>query len=289
MRWALAGWLTALLLVCLGCTESGSGDDEPEADPARPAIRIASFDFAESQAVAQYYAAALREAGFNVSLLTGLGSREVVEPALEQDVVDFVPEYTGTALRFLTDVQLGRGADPAVVHERLQRAFAPRGVAVLAAAPAQDQNAVVVSARTARTFGLRQISDLIPISGGLTFGGPPECPRRPLCLLGLQATYGLRFEAFLPMPSRDVTVAALESGEIEVGLLESSDPRLAGGELLLLDDDRGLQPPENIVPVVRKEIVDAYGPEFVRVVDAASARLTDERLIELNRQAAERD
>jgi len=281
----------AALLAGLGCTATGSTGEEATFDRSRPVIRVASFDFTESQAVAEYYATALQEQGFNVSVISGLGSREIVEPALEQGAIDFVPEYTGTALRFLTGVQVSRAADPAAVHERLRTAFAARGIAVLAAAPAQDQNAIVVSAATAREQGLRAVSDLVPISGELIFGGPPECPQRPLCLLGLQATYGLLFQSFLPMANRSVTAEALESGEIDVGLMESSDPRLTEGRLTTLADDRGLQPPENIVPVVRKEIIDAYGKQFVTLVDSLSAKLTDERLIDLNRQtqAEERD
>jgi osmoprotectant transport system substrate-binding protein len=269
---------------------SASGPTEEPAPPGRPGpvIRLASFDFAESQAVAEFYAQALRERGFRVSMVAGLGPREIVEPALEQDVIDFVPEYTGTALRFVTDVQVSQSAEPATVHRRLVTAFAARGVAVLAAAPAQDQNVVVVSADTARRHGLRAVSDLVPLSDQLVFGGPPECPRRPLCLLGLQATYGLRFATFQPMPNRTVTFEALQAGEIDVGLMESSDPRLTGGRLTVLADDRGLQPPENIVPVVRQEIVDAYGAEFVTLVDSVSATLTDKRLIELNRRAQTR-
>jgi osmoprotectant transport system substrate-binding protein len=283
---ALTCWLAAALVASAACTSSGPKRDEPAAREG-PVIRVASFEFPESKAVAEFYASALREGRFSVSVIDALGSREIVEPALEQDVVDFVPEYSGTALQFLTGSQVGQRADPASVHQRLRAAFAARGVAVLAAAPAQDQNAIVVSTATARKNGLRTVSDLVRIADGLIFGGPPECPARPLCLPGLQAAYGLRFKTFEPMANRAVTVEALESGEIDVGLLESSDPRLTTGRLTLLADDRGLQPPEHIVPVVRKEIVDAYGARFVALVDAVSAKLTNERLVDLNRKAME--
>ncbi len=49
-----------------------------------------------------------------------------------------------------------------------------------------------------------------------------------------------------------------------------------------LRDDRGLQPPENVTPLVRAEVVDRWGTEFVDVVDAVSEHITTEELRELN-------
>jgi osmoprotectant transport system substrate-binding protein len=82
-------------------------------------------------------------------------------------------------------------------------------VSVLAYAPAQDRNGFVVSGDLARRHGLEKLSDLTPMARRLSFGGPPECAQRPLCLEGLEDVYKLRFARFEPMPSRDVTAAAL--------------------------------------------------------------------------------
>ena len=276
----LGGVLLVVAALLLGACSRAPQPGQPAG--GRPAIRIASFDFAESRAVARLYADGLRRAGYPVTEVEGLGAREVVEPALEQAAVDFVPEYTGTALRFLTGQPAAAGADPAAVHRALRTAFAARGIAVLGFAPAEDRNGIVVAATTASLHSLRRISDLRRVAATMVFGGPPECPQRPLCLPGLRERYGLRFAAFRAMPTRVATAEALESGEIDVGLLETSDPRLATSPLTLLDDDRGLQPPDNVVPVVRQRIVDAYGPGFAAAVNAISATLTTAALVRLN-------
>ncbi len=281
------------LSICLLLPALAAAACAPAAGPApqavdRPTIRIASFDFAESRALAAVYAEGLRGKGYPVTVVDGLGSREVVEPALEQDAIDFVPEYTGTALRFLTEQTVSAAANPRAVHRELRNAFSARGVAVLEFAPAEDKNGVVVTTGMAAAHGLHRISDLRGLAGTLTFGGPAECPQRPLCLPGLRQRYGLTFGNFRPMPSRAVTAEALAAGEIDVGLLESTDPRLADGRLTLLDDDLGLQPPENVVPVVRQRIVDAYGPAFVAVVNQISATLTTAALVRLNRDFGSR-
>jgi osmoprotectant transport system substrate-binding protein len=210
----------------------------------------------------------------------------VVAPALEQGKVDMVPEYLGSALNFLNDRDRVATSDPGLTHARLEQAFAPRGVSVLAYAPAVDRNGFVVSGQLARGRGLEKISDLAPIAGQLVIGGPPECPQRPLCLKGLQEVYKLEFERFEAKPSRDVTAAELKTGEIDVGMIDTTNPNLVrqGNDLVQLHDDRHLQPADNVVPVLRREVLDAYGPALVRLVNAVSAQLTTKELTGLNLQ-----
>jgi osmoprotectant transport system substrate-binding protein len=282
------GLLMALLLLAAGCDRDRPPPGPPE-DPRRPTIRLASFDFPESELLAQLYGQALDQHGFPVEQVVQLGAREVVAPALEQGKVDMVPEYQGSALNFLNDRDRVATADQALTHARLEQAFAPRGVSVLAYAPAQDRNGFVVSGDLARRHGLEKLSDLTPMARRLSFGGPPECAQRPLCLEGLEDVYKLRFARFEPMPSRDVTAAALGTGEIDVGMIDTTDPNLLkpGTDLVQLADDKRLQPADNVVPVVRREIVDAYGPPLVRLVNAVSARLSTADLTSLNRQVAD--
>jgi osmoprotectant transport system substrate-binding protein len=279
-----------LLLLAVAVLAAGCRADPPPPppeDPRRPTIQLASFDFPESELLGELYGQALRQHDFPVEPVVQLGAREVVAPALEQGKVDMVPEYLGSALNFLNDRDRSATADPGLTHARLEQAFAPRGVSVLAYAPAENRNGFVVNGDLARRRGLRKISDLAPLASLMTLGGPPECPQRPLCLKGLQAVYGLRFAHFEPMPSRAVTAATLETGEIDVGMIDTTDPSLVEADLVQLADDRNLQPADNVVPVVRREVVDAYGPPLVRLVNAVSARLTTAELTRLNREVAE--
>jgi osmoprotectant transport system substrate-binding protein len=279
--------LVAVALLAAGCQRSPA--PPPREDPRRPTIQLASFDFPESELLAELYGQALAQHSFPVEQVVQLGAREVVAPALEQGKVDMVPEYEGSALNFLNDRDRVATADPGLTHARLEQAFAPRGVSVLAYAPAQDRNGFVVSGDLARRRGLVKLSDLGPLAGQLAIGGPPECPERPLCLRGLQELYRLRFARFEPMPSRAVTAAALQTGEIDVGMLDTTDPSLLrpGADLVQLADDRHLQPADNVVPVLRREVLDAYGPPLVRLLNAVSAQLTTAELTRLNLQVAE--
>ena len=277
--------LLVLVLLAAGCHRDPP--PPPPEDPRRPIIQLASFDFPESEILGELYGQALRQHGFPVEQVVQLGSREVVGPALEQGKVDMAPEYLGSALNFLNDRDRIATADPALTHARLEQAFAPRGVSVLAYAPAQDRNGFVVTGDLARRHGLEKLSDLAPLASQLSFGGPPECPQRPLCLKGLQDLYELRFARFEAMPSRAVTAGELDTGEIDVGMIETTDPHLIGTDLVQLEDDRRLQPAENVVPVLRREVLDAYGPALIRLCNAVSAQLTTAELTRLNLQVAE--
>lgn len=263
-----------------------SGSDPPDRAPTGLApVVVASFGFSESVTLAEIYAQALVSSGIAVERATDLGSREVVEPALEQGKIDFVPEYLGTALAFLEPGTSSEGR-PAT-YERARQAFAARGSALLAPSLAQDQNGIVVSRASAARWGLSKVSDLQPLAPNLVFGGPPECPERPLCLPGLERVYGLRFKEFRALDvGGPLSVGALEGDEVDVVLLFTTDGHLSGGQFVLLEDDRSLQPPENVVPVLRKEVLDRYGTRLSTAVDRVSAALTTPELIQLNRRVA---
>lgn len=262
--------LVVVLLVLTGC-----GGAEPAPAARDDAVVVASFDFPESALLAEVYAQALEHAGVPVRREPHLGPRELVLPALRQGQVDLVPEYLGTALTALTgsSPQALRGTGTAEAHRRLAAALAPEGLLALQPAAAQNQNGLALTREQADLLGVRTTSDLVPHASRLVLVGPPECARRPLCLPGLRAVYGLEFARFVgySLPSQRVT--ALLQGVADVGVAFTTDGRLAGDDLVLLDDDRGLQPVENVVPVVSRRAVERHGPQVVTALDAVSARL----------------
>jgi len=274
--------VVVVLLFLAALTGCGSRSEPPAVDP--DVIRFASYDFSENQILVEVYAEAVRRRGLPVSVQHGIGTREVVSPALQQGVVDVVIDYLGTALAFARP-QFARPPEAAdQMHAVLTRTMGGRGVDVLAASAAEDQNGFAVTNEFARTHGISRLSELGPLAPDLAFGGPPECPNRPFCLLGLQQVYGLRFGVVIPMPSRGATLEALMSGQIQVGMLETTDARLAIAPVMLLADDRALQPRENVVPMVRAEVLDRWRGPLRSALQSTSAQLTTADLVELNRQ-----
>jgi osmoprotectant transport system substrate-binding protein len=271
-----------LLLVLAACSPDAEEQAAPTTPPAST-IRFASYDFPENQTLVEVYAQAARRAGLPVSIQHGVGPREVVAPALQQGVVDVVIDYLGTALTFARPTATDLPAVPEEMYSVLRRTLGGRGVTVLDPASAEDQNGFAVTAGFAGEHNLRRLSDLGPLAATLTFGAPPECPDRPLCLPGLEKTYGLHFGHVRAMSSRAATVEALLAGEIDVGLLETTEARLTSARIQLLDDDRGLQPSENVVPMVRTATLERWGKELPRALNEVSARLTTDDLRQLNK------
>lgn len=271
--------LLTLVMVLGACAGEG-----PAAPPAG-AVTVAAFGFTESHILAELYAQAMEAKGIPVRRAFDLASREVVEPALEQGVVDFVPEYSGTALEFLNRAAGQATSDPAQTYALLRSAFEARGLITLDRAPAQNHNAFAVHESTAQHFSLTKVSDLRPYAYDMVFGGPPECPERHFCLAGLVAVYGLAFKEVRALDAGGpLTIGALEGDEIDVGLMFTTSPAIVPSRLVLLADDRGLQPAENVVPVVRASVLERHGDLLRDAVNAVSGLLTTEELVGLNRQ-----
>lgn len=258
--------------------------------PARSAladrsITVGSFDFPESELLAEIYGLALRRHGYDVRFARRLGPRELVDPALSRGLVELVPEYAGTALQFLSRGATEPTADIASTHDALERTLRGSELVALAPSPAQDSNVFVVTPRTASKYGLRTLSDLAQVDPPLSFGGPPECRTRPLCLRGLRTTYGLRVESFLPLDTGGpITRQALEQSQVDVALMFSTEPALVNAGLVALDDDRSLQPAENVTPIVHRAVVRRWGAELVDVLNGVSEALTTADLRALNAQ-----
>jgi osmoprotectant transport system substrate-binding protein len=131
-----------------GKGESGSG-----------AVTVGAVAFAENQIVAEMYAHVLEQAGYDVSEKTDLGSREILQPALESGEIDVAPEYVGTLLLYEDPKAKGSG-NPDEVRQKLEPLLAKKGIALLESSDANDTNSFVVTQETADKYGLSKMSDL---------------------------------------------------------------------------------------------------------------------------------
>ena len=273
--------MVVALLVVTAC----AGDEPAPAAREPGVVVVASFDFAESRLLAEMFAQALEDDGVVVRRELGLGQRELVLPALRAGLVDVVPEYAGSALDASdpgAEVDL---SDARLVVDRLAEVVEPWGISVLDPSPASNQNVIAVPSRLAREHRLSAISDLRALAPRLVVGGPPECPDRPRCLLGLSERYGVAFESFVPLAGAELVHRALEDGVIDVGVLFSTDAALAGDDLVVLEDDARLQPPDNVVAVVRTEAL--ADPRVGAALQEVSDHLTTTNLRFVNWRVAD--
>jgi|SRR5579884_1384680 len=250
----------------------------------KPTVKIGSANFPENVVLGELYAQMLEANGYTVDRHLNLGTREIIEPALESGQIDMYPEYIATMLAFVSkDPNLQASSDPATTFKNLQTALQPKNITVLNYAQAQDENGFAVTQDTAQKYNLKNMSDLAPVASQLVLGGAPECPQRPFCLPGLQQTYGLQFKDFKPLDAGGpLTVQALQSGDIDVGELFTTDPNISAMNFVELNDDKHLQLSDNVAPVVRNQIL-SQGPDIQTLCNQVSAKLTTNDLIDLNK------
>jgi osmoprotectant transport system substrate-binding protein len=245
--------------------------------------------------MAEIYAQALEAEGFTVDRQLGMTSRAVRIEAFESGLIDFMPEYVGSGLRFYitnsdnADVTaLQEGGDGQANADGLQTALDTLEVnaTVLAITAGEDTNAFVVRPDTAEQFGLTTMSDVAAVADELRFGLPPECETNELCKGALEA-YGLAWPpvqlSLINACGAEMAVA-LEGNAIDIAELCSTQPIIAQNGWVVLEDDLDTQPAENLAPVVRNDFLDQVegGADAISaILDPISAVVTTETLTEL--------
>ena len=157
-RAVLTAACTGLAVTLAACTSSAGHLSLAGGKPAGrdgAVITVGSFDFPESVLLAQIYGQALAANDFPVRILPDLGPRELVDSALMSGLVQLVPEYAGSALEFFSLGRLSATSDAEAANRALTGSVAGRGLVPARPAPAQDANAIVVTAATAAGSGPR--------------------------------------------------------------------------------------------------------------------------------------
>ena len=195
-------------------------------------VVVGSQNFSEGATLANIYAEVLTSAGYDAST-QDVGNRELYLTDLESGSVTVLPEYVSTLTEFLNVKANGEGAEPVATPDldatlaELTTLAEGAGIVVGEPADAQDQNAFVVTEAFASEHDLTTLTDLAENCGGVVLGGPPECPERPFCQVGLEDTYGIEIAEFTSLDAGGpLTKEALKSGAITLGLVFSSDAAL---------------------------------------------------------------
>jgi osmoprotectant transport system substrate-binding protein len=276
--------MVALALVTTACGSTG-GTSGASSSP-KGTITIASFNFSESIILAHIYGDALQNKGYTINYKDKLGNREIVGPALENGQIDLYPGYAATDLTFF-EGKLGLTADASsdAQHNvsRLNAVLSAKGIKALNPSPAVDQNAFAVTKAEADANHLTKLSDVSSVASQWVLGGPPECPQRPFCEPGLKQTYGLQFKDFKSLDAGGpLTYAAFRSGQINIGLVFSSDGGISANNLVVLQDDKHLQQADNIVPLIRSAVDNT---EVTSLLNSVDSKLNTADLTNMNKSA----
>ena len=276
---AVAACLALLLAAC-----GGGGNDALEGGGSSQngggTVTVGSTNFSEQLILAEMYAAVLKKAGVKVDTRLNLGNREVVFPALEKGDIDLLPEYNGSVLSFLDPKATQTTSDE--VNTALAPKLDAKGLVALDHSPAEDKDGWAVTKETADKYGLAKVSDLKGKASQLVVGGPPELKTRPAGLPGLKKVYGIEdFKEFKALDAGGpLTTSALNKGDIDIGRVFTTQGAIAANNWVLLEEDKPLEPAQNIVPIGRK---DAMTDQVKNALNVISAKITTEELTKLNK------
>ncbi|MGI8775123.1 MAG: ABC transporter substrate-binding protein [Actinomycetota bacterium] len=282
-KYVFGAILLALSVMAAACGGSGGDGNEGSAGDgeAKGSLTVGSESFPEAQIVGEMYAQVLENAGYSVDRQLDLQSREVRLPEMESGNIHVSPEYVASLLAFVDEDATASDLDGGVAA--LEEPLSAMGLEILEPSDAVDTNAFVVTPDVAEEFNLTSVSDLQAVASDMTLGGPAECPDRPFCIPGLKDVYDVEFGDFKSLEYGAATSQALTAGAIDVALLFSTDPLIAENNLVVLEDDKGLQAADNITPLINTAGVDT---EARGLLDAVSAALTTEGITALNARVA---
>lgn len=280
-RWRLFAVLSIVSVLALGaCGEdkdddaSGTGGDGGET--STETIDIGSQAFSESRTLAEVYAQYLEAEGFDVAVATPIDDRTQLYTAMDKGTVDLEIDYLGSAV---VELKGEATSDADETYAALETALEAKGWQAAADGEATNANALVALASWAEENEVTTISDLKNLDGPLTLGGTPECAEREDCLAGYNGPiYDLGLE-YVQVAYGPAMVTALEANEVELAQYGSTAPELADGTIVELEDDQGLQSAQNIVPVMRSEVVT---DELIAALDELTAKITTEDLAAWN-------
>ncbi|MBR3318258.1 MAG: ABC transporter substrate-binding protein [Atopobiaceae bacterium] len=269
----------AVFSLVASATLAGCGGADADNVGGAARLVVGSQDFYENEIVAEVFAQALEANGFEVERSLRIGQREVYMPEIEAGKIDVFPEYTGNLLQYYKPET--KATESQDVYDELVGSL-PEGLRVLEQADATDADSYVVTGEFAMKHSLKSIGDLAGVND-LVLAGNSELETRPYGPEGLKSVYGVTVAQFKPVEDSGgpLTIKALRDGDADVADLYSSTPDLASGDLVVLDDPKGLFLASHLVPVVSANVND----DAAAVINSVSEALSAEELIAMNAES----
>lgn len=289
--------LTLTLTACGSDSKAGGaggGNPDAAAGPlAGATIIVGSKDFDEQLVLGNISKLALQNAGATVDDQINTGGTNVARAALTSGKINTYWEYNGTAW-----ISFFKNTDP--IPDRVKQYEAVRDQDqkennLYWLQPAEFNNTYSIAFPTEAAADLgnpTKMSDLGTLisdnPAAATFCVESEFSTRDDGLPGLEKAYGFT------VPKDNVTVldtalvytAADKREPCNLGEVFTSDGRVAGLDLTVLEDDKHFFPLYNPSPVFTKDIYDKYGPQLKEIFDPISAALTQDAMNTMNKEVS---
>jgi len=269
--------MLAVTLIVSGCSGLTGGSDGSTEDTV---IRVGSKDFTENLVVSEIYALALEDAGYGVERIPNIAS-SVVHTSITNDEIDLYPEYTGTGLLVILEMEME--TDPQKVYDTIKAEYAEQfNLTWLDYAEANDSAGLVIKTSVAEKYGIETVSDLQEHATELRFASQGEFDQREDGLPGLTKVYGEFNWKSSTVYDNSLKYEVLKNDEADVAPAYTTEGQLTNKEeFTVLVDDKKFWPPYNLAPVIRNEVLEE-NPEIAEILNNISSTLDTETVTGLN-------
>jgi osmoprotectant transport system substrate-binding protein len=265
----------AVLTVTLSsCSSLGIGGKE---------ISVGGKNFTEQYLLSEMTAFLLKEEGFKVKQMNNLGST-VVRKALENEQVDLMWEYTGTAL--ITYMGKEPMSDPEKTFQKVKKLDSRNGIHWMNMSEVNNTYALAMTKEKSEELGIESISDLAAYvnehPGSLTMASDAEFANRPDGLPGVEKKYGFSFSVEnIKQMDIGLTQRALDNNQVDVSVAFETDATIRDYGLVTLKDDKRFFPPYRAAVSINKEVYKKH-PEIKEITARLANKLDSEIMRELN-------
>lgn len=221
-----------------------------------------------------------QDTDLHVQLKPGLGKTAFVFEALKSGEVDIYPEFSGTALStFVKEEPKSTNRDE--VYEQARVGMEQKyNMVMLKPMEYNNTYALAMPKKIADQNNISTISDLGKIAQNAKVGFTLEFADREDGYKGMRKLYNYKFSNVKTMEPK-LRYSAIQSGDVNVIDAYSTDSELEQYGLKVLKDDKGLFPPYQGAPLLRKETLQKY-PELEKVLNKLSGKITDEEMRKMN-------
>ena len=196
-----------------------------------------------------------------------LGSTPILRKAITAGEVDIYPEYTGNAGFFFNKPDDPAWKDAAKGYELAKKLdYDANKIVWLTPAPANNTWAIGLKSDVATSNKLKSMSDFGRwVSGGgkVKLAASSEFVNSAGALPAFQTTYGfvLKPDQILSLSGGDTaaTIKAAADGTdgVNAAMVYGTDGGIAAADLVVLDDDKGVQPVYAPTPIIREAVLKA--------------------------------
>lgn len=269
--------VAAVLLIFVMLVGIFSMGAKAEGDP----IQLATKPMTEQFIISEMLKLVIEEnTGYTVEITKGIGGGTGnIQPAMEKGDFDMYPEYTSTGWQYV----LKHEEIPAEeeLFEQLTAEYAENyGFEWVGMYGFSDTFGMVVRKELADEYGLETYSDLAPVSGELIFGAEYDFYEREDGYDNLCATYGLEFKKEVDLDI-GLKYQAINSGQIDVMDMFTTDGQLATAEVKVLKDDKNYFLNAYCGTVVRADTLEEY-PGLKEALLIMEGQVSTEEMTQLN-------